>query len=63
MMFVTEVAATSSRRCAVFAVRKTVRGVELAAVVLWVHVSVCIVIYVRAPDRLLWRYRCTSVPR
>lgn len=53
MMLGTEAAATSSRRCAVFAVRKTVRGVELAAVVCWVHVSVCIVTYVRAPDRLM----------
>lgn len=53
MMLVTEAAATSSRRCAVFAVRKTVRGVELAAVVCSVHVSLCNVIYVRAPDRLL----------
>lgn len=49
MMLGTEAAATSSRRCAVFAVRKTVRGVELAAVVCWV----CIVTYVRAPDRLM----------
>jgi hypothetical protein len=53
VMRVTEAAATSSRRCAVFAVRKAVRGVELAADVCLVHVSVCSIVYLRAPNRLL----------
>jgi hypothetical protein len=40
VMPLTEAAATSSRRCAVFAVH----GVELAATVYWVRVLVCSVI-------------------